>query len=110
MAIHNARKEPPARSCGWPSRTRSSTRHGPLRSPYASNILSRKTLSSVETNLDSQVMRSDGTPSPGLFAGGEVAGFGGGGVHGYNALEGALLGGCIFSGRAAGLALAKERA
>ena len=46
--------------------------------------------------------RRDGTPFPGLYAAGEVAGFGGGGVHGYNALEGTFLGGCIFSGRAAG--------
>ncbi|MFS3128359.1 FAD-binding dehydrogenase [Nocardioides sp. Bht2] len=71
------------------------------------NILTRKTLGGLETNLDSQVMRADGTPFPGLYAAGEVAGFGGGGVHGYNALEGTFLGGCIFSGRAAGLALAR---
>ena len=50
----------------------------------------------------------DGTPFPGLYAAGEVAGFGGGGVHGYNALEGTFLGGCIFSGRTAGRALARE--
>jgi predicted oxidoreductase len=72
------------------------------------NILSRKTLGGLETNLDSQVMRADGSAFPGLYAAGEVAGFGGGGVHGYNALEGTFLGGCIFSGRAAGLALARE--
>ena len=53
-------------------------------------------------------MRADGSPFPGLYAAGEVAGFGGGGVHGYNALEGTFVGGCIFSGRAAGLALARE--
>ena len=51
--------------------------------------------------------RPDGSPFPGLYAAGEVAGFGGGGVHGYNALEGTFLGGCIFSGRAAGRALAR---
>ena len=72
------------------------------------NILTRKTLGGLETNLDSQVMRPDGEPFPGLYAAGEVAGFGGGGVHGYNALEGTFLGGCIFSGRAAGRALARE--
>jgi uncharacterized protein len=71
------------------------------------NILSRKTLGGLETNLDSQVIRPDGTPFAGLFATGEVAGFGGGGVHGYNALEGTFLGGCIFSGRAAGRALGR---
>jgi len=54
------------------------------------------------------VMRADGTPFDGLYAAGEVAGFGGGGVHGYNALEGTFLGGCIFSGRAAGRALARD--
>jgi predicted oxidoreductase len=80
--------------------------HGPLIAVRL-NILSRKTLGGLETNLDSQVMHPDGTPFPGLYAAGEVAGFGGGGVHGYNALEGTFLGGCIFSGRAAGLALGK---
>jgi predicted oxidoreductase len=72
------------------------------------NILTRKTLGGLETNLDAQVIRPDGTPFPGLYAAGEVAGFGGGGVHGYNALEGTFLGGCIFSGRAAGRALARR--
>jgi uncharacterized protein len=80
--------------------------HGPLIAVRL-NILTRKTLGGLETNLDSQVIRADGSPFPGLYAAGEVAGFGGGGVHGYNALEGTFLGGCIFSGRAAGLALAR---
>jgi predicted oxidoreductase len=78
--------------------------HGPLIAVRL-NILTRKTLGGLETNLDSQVIRPDGTVFPGLYAAGEVAGFGGGGVHGYNALEGTFLGGCIFSGRAAGRAL-----
>jgi uncharacterized protein len=81
--------------------------HGPLIAVRL-NILSRKTLGGLETNLDSQVMRADGSAFPGLYAAGEVAGFGGGGVHGYNALEGTFLGGCIFSGRAAGRALARD--
>ncbi|MFF0492337.1 FAD-binding dehydrogenase [Nocardia sp. NPDC004068] len=80
--------------------------HGPLIAVRL-NILTRKTLGGLQTNLDSQVIRADGTPFPGLYAAGEVAGFGGGGVHGYNALEGTFLGGCIFSGRAAGRALAR---
>jgi predicted oxidoreductase len=107
MQIHNARL----------SRTDRMTRvakphrildpeHGPLIAVRL-NILSRKTLGGLETNLDSQVMGLDGA-IPGLYAAGEVAGFGGGGVHGYNALEGTFLGGCIFSGRAAGLALARD--
>ncbi|WP_155767858.1 FAD-binding dehydrogenase [Mycobacterium asiaticum] len=66
------------------------------------HILTRKTLGGIETDLDSRVLKSDGTPITGLYAAGEVAGFGGGGVHGYRALEGTFLGGCIFSGRAAG--------
>ena len=82
--------------------------HGPLIAVRL-NILTRKTLGGLETNLDSQVMRPDGTPFAGLYAAGEVAGFGGGGVHGYNALEGTFLGGCIFSGRAAGRAVARHR-
>jgi len=71
------------------------------------NILTRKTLGGLQTDLDSRVLGADGSPVPGLFAAGEVAGFGGGGVHGYSALEGTFLGGCIFSGRAAGRAAAK---
>lgn len=66
------------------------------------NILTRKTLGGLQTNLDSQMVGADGKPVPGLFAVGEAAGFGGGGYHGYNALEGTFLGGCLFSGRLAG--------
>ncbi|MEL7429140.1 MAG: FAD-binding dehydrogenase [Pseudomonadota bacterium] len=68
------------------------------------NLLTRKTLGGIHTNLDSQVLGKDGEPVPGLYAAGEVAGFGGGGYHGYNALEGTFLGGCIFSGMKAGRA------
>jgi hypothetical protein len=71
------------------------------------NILTRKSLGGLQTDLDSRVISADGRPVPGLFAAGEVAGFGGGGVHGYAALEGTFLGGCIFSGRAAGRAAAR---
>ncbi|MDX8525361.1 FAD-binding dehydrogenase [Mesorhizobium sp. MSK_1335] len=71
------------------------------------NILTRKTLGGLETDLDSRVLDAEGQPVPGLYAVGEVAGFGGGGVHGYAALEGTFLGGCIFSGRSAGRAAAK---
>ena len=72
------------------------------------NLLTRKTLGGVETDLDANVLRSDGSRFPGLYAAGEVAGFGGGGVHGYSALEGTFLGGCIFSGRAAGMKMAED--
>ena len=71
------------------------------------NILTRKTLGGLHTNLDAAVLGADGEPVPGLYAAGEAAGFGGGGYHGYNALEGTFLGGCIFSGRIAGRAIAK---
>ncbi|PBB18413.1 FAD-binding dehydrogenase [Mesorhizobium sp. WSM4313] len=70
------------------------------------NILTRKTLGGLQTDLDSRVLNAAGQPVPGLYAAGEVAGFGGGGVHGYAALEGTFLGGCIFSGRCAGRAAA----
>ncbi len=108
MVINNARKSRTDRliRVAKPHRILDPA-HGPLIAVRL-NILSRKTLGGLETNLDSQVMRADGTPFPGLYAAGEAAGFGGGGVHGYNALEGTFLGGCIFSGRAAGLALARE--
>ncbi|QOF69708.1 FAD-binding dehydrogenase [Aminobacter sp. SR38] len=66
------------------------------------NVLTRKTLGGLHTNLNGQVLGANGEPIPGLYAAGEVAGFGGGGYHGYNALEGTFLGGCIFSGRSAG--------
>ncbi|MGW1604000.1 FAD-binding dehydrogenase [Streptomyces eurythermus] len=66
------------------------------------HVLTRKTLGGIQTDLDSRALGTDGTPIEGLYAAGEVAGFGGGGVHGYNALEGTFLGGCLFSGRAAG--------
>ena len=66
------------------------------------HILTRKTLGGLHTNLDAQVLGQAGQPVPGLYAAGEVAGFGGGGMHGYRALEGTFLGGCLFSGRTAG--------
>jgi len=66
------------------------------------NILTRKSLGGLHTDITGQVLRPDGTAFAGLYAAGEVAGFGGGGYHGYNALEGSFLGGCIFSGRQAG--------
>jgi hypothetical protein len=72
------------------------------------NILSRKTLGGLHTDLDANVLTPEGTAFPGLYAAGEVAGFGGGGMHGYNALEGTFLGGCLFSGRTAGRAVAKR--
>jgi hypothetical protein len=72
------------------------------------HILTRKTLGGLETDLDSRVLGADGTPLNGLYAAGEVAGFGGGGMHGYRALEGTFLGGCIFSGRAAGRGAAAD--
>ncbi|MFE2147724.1 FAD-binding dehydrogenase, partial [Streptomyces sp. NPDC059456] len=66
------------------------------------SVLTRKSLGGLETDLSSRVLTGSGEPLPGLYAAGEAAGFGGGGVHGYRALEGTFLGGCIFSGRAGG--------
>ncbi|MFI2239623.1 FAD-binding dehydrogenase [Streptomyces chrestomyceticus] len=71
------------------------------------NILTRKTLGGLETDLSARVLTEGGEPLPGVYAAGEAAGFGGGGVHGYRSLEGTFLGGCIFSGRTAGRAAAK---
>ncbi|MFC8828519.1 FAD-binding dehydrogenase [Streptomyces sp. NPDC057137] len=70
-------------------------------------ILTRKSLGGLETDLSSRVLREGGTPLAGVYAAGEAAGFGGGGMHGYRSLEGTFLGGCIFSGRAAGRAAAE---
>ncbi|WP_453945212.1 FAD-binding dehydrogenase [Bradyrhizobium sp. USDA 372] len=80
--------------------------HGPLIAVKL-NILTRKTLGGFETDLDSRVFGDEGRVIPGLYAVGEAAGFGGGGVHGYRSLEGTFLGGCLFSGRNAGRAAAK---
>jgi predicted oxidoreductase len=107
MAIGNAR-----RFLGDRLRTAAPHRlldpkHGPLIAVRL-NVLTRKTLGGLETDLDARVIRRDGTVFDGLYAAGEVAGFGGGGVHGYNALEGTFLGGCIFSGRQAGRAMARS--
>jgi predicted oxidoreductase len=79
--------------------------HGPLIAVKL-NILTRKTLGGFETDLDSRVFGHDGCIMPGLYAAGEAAGFGGGGMHGYRSLEGTFLGGCLFSGRSAGRAAA----
>ncbi len=73
------------------------------------NILTRKTLGGLQTNLNGAVLGMDGQPVPGLYAAGEVSGFGGGGVHGYRALEGTFVGGCLFSGRQVGRYLAQEK-
>jgi len=70
------------------------------------HILTRKTLGGIQTDLEGRALDAAAQPIPGLYAVGEIAGFGGGGMHGYNALEGTFLGGCLFSGRAAGRALA----
>lgn len=110
MSVVNARAY-------WPDRlTRVAKPHrllDPEQGPLIAvrlHLLTRKTLGGLETTLNSQVVRPDGSLFDGLYAAGEVAGFGGGGVHGYNALEGTFLGGCVFSGRAAGLAIARRLA
>jgi uncharacterized protein len=74
------------------------------------HILTRKSLGGLETDLDSRVLKADGSVFDGLYAAGEAAGFGGGGVHGYRSLEGTFLGGCVFSGRAAGRGAARDTA
>lgn len=71
------------------------------------HVLTRKSLGGCETDLSCRVLSPSGTPVPGLYAVGEAAGFGGGGVHGYRALEGTFLGGCLFSGKLAGRAAAQ---
>lgn len=80
-------------------------RHGPLIAVRLW-IVTRKTLGGIQTDLDGRALDESGMPIPGLYAAGEAAGFGGGGAHGYNALEGTFLGGCLFTGRTVGRALA----
>ncbi len=72
------------------------------------HVLTRKTLGGLETDLEGRVLTADGSPLPGVYAVGEVAGFGGGGVHGYRSLEGTFLGGCLFTGRTVGRTLAGD--
>jgi predicted oxidoreductase len=74
------------------------------------HILTRKSLGGLETDLDARVLTTEETVFGGLYAAGEAAGFGGGGLHGYRSLEGTFLGGCVFSGRAAGRAAARDTA
>ncbi|MRG57391.1 FAD-binding dehydrogenase [Phyllobacterium sp. SYP-B3895] len=81
-------------------------KHGPLIAVRL-NILTRKSLGGIETDLSARALKADGEVLAGVYAAGEAAGFGGGGMHGYNSLEGTFLGGCIFSGRTAGRAAAK---
>lgn len=71
-------------------------------------IVSRKTLGGLQTDLAGRVLDATGSPVPGLYAAGEASGFGGGGMHGYRALEGTFLGGCLFTGRTAGRAIAED--
>lgn len=106
-AIHNSRRSRGERLA------RTATPHkildpkaGPLIAVRL-NIITRKTLGGIQTDLDGRVLSADGTPIEGLWAAGEITGFGGGGMHGYRSLEGTFLGGCIFGGRQAGRALAR---
>ncbi|MFC5373419.1 FAD-binding dehydrogenase [Brevundimonas faecalis] len=106
MSIHNSRRYLGDRMA------RTSTPHrlldpkaGPLIGVRL-HVLTRKSLGGLQTDLSGRVLKTDGTPLEGLYAAGEAAGFGGGGMHGYNALEGTFLGGCLFSGRTAGRSLA----
>jgi predicted oxidoreductase len=72
-------------------------------------VMARKSLGGIQTDLQSRVLREDGQPIPGLYAAGEAAGFGGGGMHGKRSLEGTFLGGCVFSGRIAAQSIASVK-
>ncbi len=108
MGIHNARRYLPDRL------TRVAAPHrilDPAAGPLIGvrlHILTRKTLGGIQTDLEGRVLRADGGAIPGLYAAGEVAGFGGGGAQGYNALEGTFLLGCVFTGRTAGRSLVRD--
>ena len=69
------------------------------------HILTRKSLGGIQTDLSGRAIDADGAVVAGLYAAGEASGFGGGGMHGYRALEGTFLGGCLFSGRTVGRAI-----
>ena len=106
MAIHQSRRSRAERL------TRTAAPHkilaakaGPLVAVRL-RVLTRKTMGGLQTDLASRVVSATGSPVPGLYAAGEAAGFGGGGVHGYRSLEGTFLGGSLFTGRQAGRAIA----
>ena len=107
VAIHNARRYRGDRL------VRTAAPHkilDPANGPLVAvrlHVITRKTLGGLHTDLEGRVLRADGSVLPGLYAAGEASGFGGGGMHGYRSLEGTFLGGCIFSGRQAGRALAE---
>lgn len=106
LGVHNARRYFGDRIARVASPHRIlDPRHGPLIAVRL-NILTRKTLGGLETDLEARALGENRKIVPGLYAVGEVAGFGGGGMHGYRALEGTFLGGCLFSGRVAGRAAA----
>jgi uncharacterized protein len=106
MAIHNARRYRGDRlvRTAKPHRILDPA-NGPLIAVRL-HILTRKSLGGLETDLQGRVLTAEGAPLSGLYAVGEAAGFGGGGMHGYRALEGTFLGGCLLSGRNAGRAVA----
>lgn len=108
MAIHNSRRSRSEKL----GRTAAPHRIlNPAAGPLIAvklHILTRKTLGGIQTDLDSRALDGSGEPISGLYAAGEAAGFGGGGVHGYKALEGTFLGGCLFSGRNAGRHAARQ--
>ncbi|MCT1641229.1 FAD-binding dehydrogenase [Dietzia cinnamea] len=107
-AIHNSRRSPGERLARTAAPHKILDRHsGPLIAVRL-KIITRKTLGGIQTDLDGRVRGTDGAVVPGLWAAGEITGFGGGGVHGYRSLEGTFLGGCIFTGRQAGRDLARE--
>ncbi|MGB5953617.1 MAG: FAD-binding dehydrogenase [Ornithinimicrobium sp.] len=83
--------------------------HGPLIAARL-RVVTRKSLGGLQTDLRARVRSADNSPIPGLYAAGEIAGFGGGGVHGYRSLEGTFLGGCLYTGRSAGRAVAQDTA
>ena len=106
MSIHNSRRYLGDRLTRTTKPHRlTDPAHGPLIGVKL-HTLTRKSLGGIQTDLNSQALKVDGSRLEGLYAAGEASGFGGGGLHGYNALEGTFLGGCLFSGMRAGRALA----
>ncbi|UFU02100.1 FAD-binding dehydrogenase [Ruania suaedae] len=104
-AIHHARRYVvDKRMRVAPPRPLTEAKDGPLLAVRL-RVLTRKSLGGVHTDTQTRVLRSDGSVLPGLYAVGEAAGFGGGGVHGHRALEGTFLGGCLLTGKVAGGAI-----
>jgi predicted oxidoreductase len=68
-------------------------------------LITRKSMGGIQTDLSCRALKTDGKPFGNIYAVGEAAGYGGGGIHGRRGSEGTWLGGCILTARVCGLTI-----